>query len=56
MIIASDLRSESRDGHITQFPGSDVTVIAQWPAEGNVAPPHVVLYEGACGMGEMVGL
>lgn len=56
MMIAADTRELSAKGHITDFPGRDTTVIAQWPCAGGVVPEHVVLHEGPCGMEEMLGL
>ena len=56
MIIANDLKSDSKDGHITEFPSSDTTVIAQFPCDGNVPPAHIVLHKGPCRPDEMLAL
>lgn len=56
IIIAADLKNKSATGHITEFPGSDTTVIAQFPVPGDVEPEHTVLYVGPCRMEDMLGL
>jgi hypothetical protein len=53
IILAMDTREISARGHITDFPGGDTTVIAQFPC---VALEHVVLHGGPCGMEEMLGM
>lgn len=46
----------SKLGHITDFPGGDDTVIAQFPIAEGVVPEHVVLYQGACSAGSGIGV
>lgn len=55
ILLAADLKNESATGHITDFPGSVDTVIAQLPVLGNVVPGHVLLHGGRCGKGDMRG-
>ncbi|KAF2402080.1 hypothetical protein EJ06DRAFT_529199 [Trichodelitschia bisporula] len=54
-IIAADTKDVSLTGHITEFPGGDETLIAQFPMVGNEVPAHEVLYDGACGVGKLIG-
>ncbi|KAF7510569.1 hypothetical protein GJ744_006415 [Endocarpon pusillum] len=56
MIIAADTKSVSASGHITDFPGKDETVIAEWPCAGGIVPEHAVLHEGPCGLQELLGV
>lgn len=56
LIFAADTADVSEDGHRTQYPGTTETVAIQVPTEGNVVPPHVVLYDGPCKAAEIVGL
>lgn len=56
IIIAADTKNVSRFGHITEFPGDETTVIAQFPVPGNVVPPHSVLHSGGCTSEDLVGL
>jgi len=55
-ILAADTTEVSKWGHITEFPGGDETVIAQFPLVGGVVPEHVKLYDGACGVGSGIGV
>ena len=55
-ILAADTKAVSKSGHITEFPGGDDTVIAQFPITGGELPAHVVLYEGPCGLGSGIGV
>jgi len=55
-IIAVDTLNVSKTGHVTDFPGADETVIAQFPMEGGIIPDHEVLYSGPCGLNEMIGI
>ncbi|KLU83900.1 hypothetical protein MAPG_02949 [Magnaporthiopsis poae ATCC 64411] len=49
VVIAADLKSASTlRGHFTEFPSDEPTVLVQVPFEGNVAPRHSVLHDGAC--------
>lgn len=56
VLIAADLKSEAKYGHVTEFPSAADTVIAESPFAGGKEPGHQVLYVGPCRMGEMVGL
>jgi hypothetical protein len=56
IILAADTVEVSKLGHITDFPGGDDTVIAQFPVTGGNVPSHVVLYEGPCGLGSGIGV
>ncbi|KAF2423101.1 hypothetical protein EJ08DRAFT_567761, partial [Tothia fuscella] len=47
-IIAVDTTAVSIGGHITEFPGGDDTVIAQFPFVDEKLPEHKVLYRGPC--------
>ncbi|KAF1352071.1 hypothetical protein BDV97DRAFT_269943, partial [Delphinella strobiligena] len=46
MLIAADTRNVSRYGHITNFPGDEATLIAEFPVAGNKVPTHLVLHRG----------
>lgn len=49
VLIAADIKAASTIvGHYTEFPSDEPTVLVQIPFEGNKAPEHTVLYEGAC--------
>lgn len=49
VLIAADLKSASTiAGHYTEFPSDEPTVLVQIPFEGDKAPEHVILHEGAC--------
>ena len=54
IIIATDMMNVSATGHITDFPGSRDTMIAQFPLVGNVVPEHTVLHSGQCTKGDLV--
>ncbi|OCL15472.1 hypothetical protein AOQ84DRAFT_278891 [Glonium stellatum] len=56
ILIAADTVDVSKAGHVTEFPSSDDTVIAQFPIPGNKVPEHRLLYTGPCKMEELVGL
>lgn len=51
MLIAADTRNVSRYGHITNFPGDEATLIAEFPVAGNKVPTHLVLHRGSEGLG-----
>lgn len=53
ILIAADTRNVSRYGHITDFPGDETTLIAQFPVTGNEVPMHLVLHRGACGLEDL---
>ncbi|KAF2499831.1 hypothetical protein BU16DRAFT_454117 [Lophium mytilinum] len=56
LIAADTLDRAPRAGHVTEFPGSDETVILQFPTEGNKIPSHELLHTGPCRLDELVGL
>lgn len=56
IVIAADTKSVSSSGHITNFPGSENTVIAQFPLSGNALPAHMVLHSGGCLAQDLQGL
>ncbi|KAK0629361.1 hypothetical protein B0T17DRAFT_525310 [Bombardia bombarda] len=49
VLIAADLKAVSTiQGHLTEFPSDEPTVLVQIPFEGDKIPEHVVLYDGPC--------
>lgn len=56
MLIAADVKEVAAKGHITEFPGRDRTVIAQFPEAGNKTPEHSVLHVGPCGLEDLAEL
>ncbi len=56
MLIAADLKEVATKGHVTEFPGRERTVIAQFPVKGNKAPEHRILHVGPCNLEDLVGL
>jgi hypothetical protein len=56
IIIAADTKDVSKTGHITEFPGGDDTVVAQFSFKGGVLPEHKVLNSGPCSFGELVNM
>jgi hypothetical protein len=48
MLIAADLKEIAAKGHITEFPGQERTLIAQFPVANNTVPEHRVLHLGPC--------
>jgi len=56
LLLVIDERNVSISGHITDFPGSETTLIAQFPVEGNKVPVHTVLHSGPCELGDVRGL
>jgi hypothetical protein len=56
ILIAADTKAVSKDGHITDFPGGDDTVIAQFPFVDGKLPEHKLLYTGPCNFNEMIGM
>jgi hypothetical protein len=46
MLVAADLNEVAARGHITEFPGTKRTLIAQFPVAGNKAPEHHALHVG----------
>jgi hypothetical protein len=56
MLIAADLKEIAARGHITEFPGTERTLIAQFPVAGNKAPEHHVLHVGPCTYADLAEL
>ncbi|KAI4716007.1 hypothetical protein E4T48_07814 [Aureobasidium sp. EXF-10727] len=56
IILVVDQKNVSVSGHVTEFPGEEVTLIAQFPVAGNRVPGHTVLHSGACGVEDVRGL
>jgi hypothetical protein len=56
ILIAADTKVVSKDGHITDFPGGDDTVIAQFPFVDGKLPDYKLLYDGPCSLNEMIGM
>ncbi|KAI4819833.1 hypothetical protein E4T44_10383, partial [Aureobasidium sp. EXF-8845] len=46
VLLVIDQRNVSISGHITEFPGEETTLIAQFPITGNQVPAHTVLHSG----------
>jgi hypothetical protein len=55
-LLVIDERNISIAGHITEFPGSETTLIAQFPVAGNQVPAHTVLHSGPCDLDDVRGL
>ncbi|KAL5121116.1 hypothetical protein ACEQ8H_000967 [Pleosporales sp. CAS-2024a] len=55
-VIAADLLEFAAQGHITTFPGTEKTVIAEFPVAGNKPPAHEVLHVGPCTSEDLAGL
>jgi len=47
-LIAADMVEVAAQGHVTTFPSTERTVIAQFPVAGNKPPAHSVLHLGPC--------
>lgn len=56
MLIAADLKEVAAKGHVTEFPGNDQTLIAQFPVRGNKTPEHRILHGGPCTWADLEGL
>jgi hypothetical protein len=56
ILLVIDQRNVSISGHITEFPGSETTLIAQFPVAGNQVPAHTVLHSGPCDLDDVRGL
>ncbi|CAD0112539.1 unnamed protein product [Aureobasidium uvarum] len=56
IILVIDQKNVSISGHITEFPGEEMTLIAQFPITGNQVPVHTVLHSGPCGVDDVKGL
>jgi hypothetical protein len=55
-LIAADMKEIAAQGHITTFPGTEQTIIAQFPIAGNKLPPHSVLHVGPCTYADLAEL
>jgi hypothetical protein len=55
-LIAADLKEIAARGHVTSFPGTEKTVIAQFPVAGNTPPAHSMLHVGPCTYAELAAL
>ncbi|KAG9658346.1 hypothetical protein KCU64_g4575, partial [Aureobasidium melanogenum] len=55
ILLVIDQRNVSISGHITNFPDSQTTLIAQFPVAGNQIPVHTVLHSGPCGLDDVRG-
>lgn len=55
-LIAADLKEVAAQGHVTTFPGTERTVIAQFPIAGNKAPAHTILHLGPCTFADLAEL
>lgn len=56
LIAADTVDVAGASGHVTEFPGDERTVIAQFPVEGNTPPAHSILHDGPCLLEDFVGL
>ncbi|CAD0094144.1 unnamed protein product [Aureobasidium vineae] len=56
IILVIDQRNVFISGHITDFPGSETTLIARFPVAGNQVPVHTVLHSGPCDVDDVRGL
>ena len=56
MLIAADLKEIAAKGHVTVFPGTDRTIIAQFPVADNRVPEHCVLHVGPCTLADLAEL
>ena len=55
-LIAADTADIAAQGHVTDFPSDERTVIAQFLVKGNKPPPHSVLHHGPCVEEDFAGL
>ncbi|KAF1969176.1 hypothetical protein BU23DRAFT_591730 [Bimuria novae-zelandiae CBS 107.79] len=56
LIIAADIASVSKQGHITRYPTSSTTTALQIRMKDNTPPAHSLLHYGACRRDELSGL
>ena len=56
MLIAADTKEVAEQGHVTRFPGTERTVIAEFPVADNKVPEHSVLHVGPCTLADLAGL
>lgn len=56
LIIAADIASVSKTGHITRYPSGSTTTALQIRMKDNTPPAHSILHKGACRRVELVGL
>lgn len=55
-LIAADTADVAAEGHVTDFPSDERTIIAQFPLKDNQAPAHSVLHDGPCTKEDYAGL
>ena len=55
-LIAADTADIAAQGHVTDFPSDERTVIAQFTVKGNKPPAHSLLHDGPCVVDDFVGL
>lgn len=55
-LIAADTADVAAEGHVTDFPSDQRTIIAQFPLRDNQAPAHSVLHDGPCTKEDYAGL
>lgn len=55
-LIAADTADVAAQGHVTEFPSDERTVIAQFPVKCGKPPEHRLLHEGPCLAEDLVGL
>lgn len=55
-LIAADTADVATQGHITEFPSDEKTIIAQFPLKDNTPPAHSVLHVGPCTWEDFQGL
>lgn len=55
-LIAADTADIAKDGHVTEFPSDEKTIIAQFPLKGNKPPKHSILHTGPCKWEDFEGL
>ncbi len=48
LIFVADTAGRSKEGHLTQYPGSKETTVLQIPTADGAIPPHIVLHKGPC--------
>lgn len=53
LIIAADTALVSKEGHFTDYPGSQETAAILIPTFGGIEPDHIVLHPGACKASEI---
>ena len=56
LIIAADIASVSKKGHITRYPSNSTTIALQIRMKDNTPPKYSILHSGACKKKELSGL